>query len=381
MIKKFMNGIKYILPVLLLLMTISCDSDAILNPSDKLDNSLVMDVTIDEDDYGSLLANRANNLEVPCKIIYQNKNYNGLIRGQGAGSRFHPKWAYKISLTDGKQIEGLTEFNLSAQVYDPTMINTTIASKIYKELGFPVFESKHVFLRVNNKDQGLYPIIERVEQPFFNKRNLQVNELFKLGFDSKFTFASAYNPQFYFSKEIPDDNNFNSLIEFINALDTCNAEKIESSLSKWLDIDNYLKYHAATSIINNFDAFRNNFFLYRPRKNDPFEIIPWDFDKCFFRDEQVGIFGENEIILKLFKNETYVTNYKEKVKQLLGTLFTENYIFPIIDSTASAIKDFYQIDPYLGGRYTIDEEISELKNFISNRRQFLINNIDSFNGM
>lgn len=370
----------YILPILLVLVLISCDSDTLLNPSDQIDESIVMDIQIDEDDYGVLLANRSNNLEVPCKIFYHDKSFIGLIRGQGAGSRYLPKWAYKISLTDGNQIEGLTEFNLSAQVYDPTMVNTTVASRIYKELGFPMFESKHVFLKINNRDQGLYPIIERVEQPFFNKRNLPVSELFKLGFDSRFTLTATYNPQFYFSKEIPDDDNYNSLLEFINALDTSNSEKLQSSLENWLNIDNYLTYHSTTSVINNFDAFRNNFFLYRPQKDNPFEIIPWDFDKCFYREDQVDIFGENEIILKLFENETYVTAYKEKVKYLLGTLFTENYIFPIIDSTASVIRDAYQIDPYLGGRYNLTEEVNTLKNYISQRRQYLLNNIDSFDG-
>jgi len=339
-----------------------------------------MDIQIDEDDYGSLLSNRSNNLEVPCKIFYQSKNFIGLIRAQGAGSRYLPKWAYKISLTDGKQIEGLTEFNLSAQVYDPTMVNTTVASRIYKKLGFPVFKNKHIFLKINNRDQGLYPIIERIEKPFFSKRSLPVTELFKLGFDSRFTLTDTYNPQFYFSKEIPDDDNYNSLLEFSNALDTCSNTKIESSLSKWIDIDNYITYHATTSIINNFDAFRNNFFLYRPEKDNPFEIIPWDFDKCFYREDHVKIFGENEIILKLFKDETYITTYKEKVKYLLGTLFTENFIFPIIDSTANLIRDSYKIDPYLGGIYNFDEEIAELKTFISKRRQYLLNNIDSFDG-
>lgn len=366
---------------ILLLMIAGCENDALLNPSDEISSLPVMEFYIDDEDLLALRSNKANSLDVPVRVVYKNKSYLGMVQAQGAGSRLHPKWAYKIELYDGETIEGLSVFNLSAQVFDKTLLKTTLTSAIYKELGFPTFKSKHVFLKINNRDQGLYPIIERIEQPFFNRRNLPVAELFKLGFDSKFTFAEPYNPQFYFSKEIPDDENYNTLIEFIHALDTCRSDDIYSSLSRWLDVHNYLKYHAVTSLINNFDAFRNNFLLHRESGLSPFKIIPWDFDKSFFHKDEVGIYGENEIILKLFRNEQAVEEYKNNLKYLLSTLFTEEYIFPIIDSTASVIREGYNIDPYLGaGRYNFDEEISILKQYISGRRQFFINNIDSFEG-
>ncbi len=372
---------KYCIIVIALLIIAGCDNDVILNPSDKISTLPVMEFYIDDEDLLALRSNKANSLDVPVRVVYKNKSYLGMVQAQGAGSRLHPKWAYKIELYGGETIEGLSVFNLSAQVFDKTLLKTTLTSAIYKELGFPTFKSKHVYLKINNRDEGLYPIIERIEQPFFNRRNLPVVELFKLGFDSKFTFAEPYNPQFYFSKEIPDDENYNTLIEFIHALDTCSSEDIYSSISNWLDVNNYLKYHAVTSVINNFDAFRNNFLLHKESGLAPFKIIPWDFDKSFFHEDEVGIYGENEIILKLFRNERAVEEYKNNVKYLLSTLFTEEYIFPIIDSTASVIREGYNIDPYLGaGRYNFDKEISILKQYISERRQFFINNIDSFEG-
>ncbi len=365
----------------IILVFSGCDDDVILNPSDEISSLPVMEFHIDEEDLLALRSNKANSLNVPVRVVYKNKSYLGMVQAQGAGSRLHPKWAYKVELNEGKTIEDLSVFNLSAQVYDKTLLKTTVTSAIYKELGFPTFKNKHVFLKINNRDEGLYPLIERIEQPFFDRRNLPVTELFKLGFGSKFTLAGTYNPQFYFSKEIPDDENYNSLIEFIHAIDTCNSENVYSSLESWLDVHNYLEYHAITSLINNFDAFRNNFFLHKESGLAPFKIIPWDFDKSFYYEDEVGIYGENEIILKLLQNDQVVEEYKNKVKYLLSTVFTKKYIFPIIDSTASVIRDGYNIDPYLGaGRYNFEEEINALKQFISERRQFFINNIDSFEG-
>lgn len=367
--------------LILSVLLFNCSDENILNPSESLEQTIpLLEVYIEEEDYQHLRANHAFNVEVPCRIFYKEKAYLGIIRPQGAGSRLKDKWAYRIELKDNDKIENLNKFNLSAQVYDKTMLKTTLTSAIYRQLDFPMFNSKHIFLKINNSDHGLYPLIERIEQPFFERRSLPVYELFKLGFDSRFTFDEPYNPEYVFNKEIPDDKNYRSLIEFIHAVDTASSHKIFDSLDDYLDIENYITYHAITSLINNFDAFTNNFLLHKKFPGEPFEIIPWDFDKSFYHEADAGIAGENNIIKKIFSNPEGLKLYKDKIKFLLNTVFTENNIFPIIDSTAAAVESFYEIDPYLKGVYNFDNEIRELKSYIVNRREFFIKNIDSYQG-
>jgi spore coat protein H len=356
----------------------SCDDSGILNPSDNLSALPFLELEIDEEDLLRLKNNRSNSLKVPVIVKYMNKIHAAEIRASGAGSRYHPKWSYNIKLTDGSLLNGLPEFNLSAQVFDPTLTNTAIASHLYRQLGFHVFKSNHVFLKINNRDEGLYPLIEVVDQSFFDDRNIPVYQLFKLGFDSKFTFASSNYPEFQFEKKIPDDDNFSQLYQFINAIDTSDSRYIFETLGRHLDIEQYIKYHAITTLMNSFDAFTNNYFLLKETHADPFKLVPWDFDKIFKADNISKLAGKNSIIIKLFENDSTFNMYKHELKYQLDNIFTPENIDGVIDSVSNIIEDAYNLDPYLGkgGRYHFMNEIERLKTYINNRRSYFDNNLE-----
>lgn len=365
--------------VLCFALLLSCADDGILNPSENLREIPILSIKVSEEDFERLLLNKTNDLEVPAEVFYKNENYSAVIEASGAGSRYHPKWSYTVELQNEQTIEGKDEFNLSSQVFDPTLLHTTVASHLYRQLGFELFNSHHVFLKINNVDQGLYPMIEKVEEPFFEKRNLSVFQLFKLGFDSKFSFEGTNYPEFIFEKKIPDDKDFTHLHQFIYARDTSNSEQIYTTFGKHLNINQYIRYHALTTLMNSFDAFTNNFFLYKKSPDAPFEIIPWDFDKTFQPYDTPELVGENEIITKLFENDSSFNAYKNEVRNQLNTIFTPENVFPVIDSTAAMIETAYNMDPYLGknGRYNFSVEIHDLKEYIKDRILYFDNNIDN----
>jgi len=369
----------YLSSVLLILFFTGCVESGLLNPSDKLKNIAVLDFYIENDAYLNLLSNKTLNYAVPANIFYNSSAYGGSIRASGAGSRFDPRWSYRVRLNEGEVIENLNSFNLSAQIYDRTMLNTTIASHLYHQAGFLTFDNYPAFIRINEHDQGLLQLIELLKQDFFDRRNVQVHELYKVGSDSKFTFQGTNNPQFTFDKKIPDDENYSNIYNLILAMDTSSTEKILTSLGKFLDIKMYIRYHALTSLINNTDAFRNNFFIYRRSVNSPFICIPWDFDQCFRRTYDVGLYGENAIINRLFQNDSTRNMYVSQVKDLVNSIYTEqNIIDSVIVKNQEIIRDAYNIDPYLGaGRYDFDTEIEKLIDFIKDRREYFLNNIDS----
>lgn len=366
---------RYVLIVLISLLFYSCNiSESNKEPS-SIGNTLLMQIETTEEDYINLTENKLTDFTVPCRIIFLNQVFDAKISAAGAGSRYHEKWGYKIKLNPGQFIYGLNEFNLSSQIYDKTGLSTAIATTIYKKLGFPVSNYYYVFIKFNGKDKGLYPIIERVENQFFSDRMLPVYELYKIGFETKFTFSSSYIPEYNIEKKFPDDINFNSLKNMINAIDTANLTNNYLGLNKYIDVNNYIKYHAITVILNNQDAFTNNFFLYKASPNSPFTIIPWDFDKCFLGD--VGLYGQNEIIGKLISYPLTKKMYLDTMKDILTNVFTENEVFSIIDNYSELIKDAYNNDPYLGKNgYKFDEEINKLKQYITNRRNYLLNQIE-----
>lgn len=340
---------------------------------------LLMDLQVDNDELQMLRENRFSNLQVPGKLYYMNgdngsrKLVRTYLEAQGAGSRYFSKWGYTFTLDDGERLFGLNRFNLSIQAYDKSMIRSIVTSRIFEKAGFHVFESHHAFLKINDKTEGFYVLTERVEEDFFSRRNIGVAELVKVVFGAKFSYESRNHLSDNFEKKIPDDNNFNNLADFISVLDTTNPAHIRSIAGRYLNIRQYLTYHAVCSIINNVDGLTNNFYLYRSAAGKPYEIIPWDFDKSFFSSEPMGLYGDSDIIRKLFADQECYRIYKEIVSNLLETVFTEEYLFPIIDSAYAAIREAYYKDPYLRIKEnSLEDEVRNLKQFITERRRQLL---------
>ena len=365
--------------LLTLLIITGCDNAVIYNGSEMLDNMPRFEVFIDNDENYYLLQDKATKSDVPVKIVYEGEQITGFIRSSGGGSRLHPRWGYRVKLNEGFEIENLSSFSLSSRTLDPTMIHTTIVSHIYRQRGFPVFRSKHVFLKINNQDKGLFMIMERIDENFLSKRNIPIFEMYKALFGGDLSFNPEQHPQFTYEKKLPEDDNYFYLFEFINALDTCQVSKIEQSLAKYVNIDNYLQYHAISSIINNNDAFQNNYYLYRQTAITPYNFIPWDFDRAFESHQQAGLAGKNTLFNKISKNQNIRDKYKAEINYLLDNSFREDVLFPIIDSTAAYIEKAYNLDPYLGaGGYNLNTQVNQLKESISNRISFYMENIDNF---
>lgn len=355
-----------------------CDFIPDNNPAAELKTIAVFDAYIAPENLSNLLSNKHIKYSVPIQIFLDGSKYKGIIEAQGSGSRFLPKWNFEIKLGSNEKIFNLNNFNLSAQVGDPSMLRTMLASFVYKEMGFEVFESTNAFLIINNENKGLYYLIERIKRDFFKRRNLPVYELIKLKFGAKFTFTDPYDLRENFEKEINDDESFHNLEALIYALDTVKTENIFSELGKLLDIDMYLKYHAVSSVIAAADGFTNNFYLYKPNPESSYQIIPWDFDGTFNPAFQ-GFWGGNEIIYKLLTNDSCFNIYKNYFLYTFDNYFTESELFSRIDAAKQNIKEAYMLDPYLGlAGYNPDTEAQKLKDFIIYRREQIIQNLDTF---
>ena len=361
----------------LLLITICISSGCEVtdnNPANDISSIYLFDSYVRPENLSNLLSNKMVNYSVPIRIFINDEEFKGTTEAQGSGSRYLPKWSYEIEL-DERRIMNLSNFNLSAQVGDPSMLRTVLASYVYKEMGFEVFDSDFAFLKINGENKGLYYIIERVEEDFFIRRGIPVYEVINTLFGAKFTFKDGTNLFEFFEKEINGNDNLFNFENFIHALDTVKSENILNGLRKFLDINSYLKYHAASTIIAAADGFRNNIIFYKKTPQNPYEVLPWDFDATFNTTFTGVFYGDNEIIQKLLSNDSCLALYDLYYNYCLENIFTESGLFPLIDKTVKRIRAGYKLDPYLGeAGYNPDYEAEELKNFISERREILINN-------
>jgi len=363
--------LKKIFFLIFVFISFSCNDSGIVDPDFKEGSLSVISISIKSDHYTELIENKLLEAFVPAEMKYNNKIYRVHLSPQGAGSRYYPKFGLKITCEDG-DVKGIREFNLNAQISDNLMMRTTLSTHLYRQMGFPVFYSEAVFLKINNEDKGLFLLTEKIDEDYFIRRNEKVFELMKTVFDAKFTFEGKNNPEATFEKKIPDDNNFSNLSQFIHTLDTVSIPKISSALGKHLDIENYLNYHLLTSVMNNTDGLSNNFYFYKKHGNSPYQIIPWDFDKSFNLKFSVGVSGDNHIIKKILQHPDYKNYYNNLLKIVGDYYMTESNLFPVIDSCYTKIKPFYHRDPYLqNSSESFEERVEKLKEFIVSQRKMI----------
>lgn len=380
-----MNAPMRHIPVILLLLSLAlllpstgCDTGPDNNPVNSLEGVQLFDIRIPPDRYAELLANRWSNEEVPADIVVDGKRYRGTLEPQGAGSRYHVRWSFKLTLREGELINGLRESNLSVQTFDSSRLRTALALHAFGAMGFATFDYHPIFLRINDKDVGLYLQIERIDVDYFRRRGMPVHELIKTSFGARFTFEGGNHLARYFEKEIPKSDNLNDLGDFIHALDLADPDRIHEQLSSRLDVDGYLRYHALASILNHIDGFGNNLYFYRATPQSPYVIIPWDFDKLLASDHAVGLVGGNELAGKLLQSDSCVAVYKREAYRALDNALDENVLFPKLDGLAARMAAAFRLDPWLGGAgISFALESDAVKMHLMNRKQFFRDNLDT----
>lgn len=358
------------------LLLAACETVNDGNPASDLTAVPVFDAVVPQDRYVELLSNRWSDEEVPVEIFIAGSRFRGTLEAQGAGSRYHSRWSFKLELEDNATINGLNVSNLSGQIFDDSRLRTLLAVEVFSALGFHTFDFHPVFLQLNGRNYGLYLQIERFERPWFERRDVPVFELIKSGFGARFTYRDGLHLAKYFEKEIPDNDNLNNFGDFIRALDTADPDRIFADVGRWLDIPQYLRYHAAASVLNHVDGFTNNLFFYRATPAAPFQVIPWDFDKVLYEPNDVGLMGGNDIIWKLLQNDSCVTLYKQELWHIVDSVLLPERIFPLLDAFTARIAAAHALDPDLGeSGISLDRESNRLKTYLMERREFYRNNI------
>lgn len=343
------------------------------NPVEKIASIPVIKAYTSTENYSFLLENKMSDASIPAKLFLDDAPYKVMIKAQGAGSRMYPKWNYFVDIEEYKKINGLRSFNLSAQVIDPSFVRTPLVLHLYKQLGFVTFSAEPYFFCINDEQYGLYTLIERINEDYFASHNLPVAELIKVSFGATFTFNVKNDLSDNFEKKIPDDKNFNNLADFIYALDTVNPKYVYPVISKYINIQQYLRYHAVNTIINNSDGLTNNYYFYRKYATSPYEIIPWDFDKTFDYKINLSLYADNEIIKVLLKSDTCYAIYRKEMKDILTNYFTELNLYPVINYIYNRIKDVYSLDPWLRmNGIKLENEMTAIKTFITERRNYLL---------
>src|SRR5207249_188203 len=115
-------------------------------------------------------------------------------------------------------------------------------------------------------------------------------------------------------------------------------ERFRKEIGNLLDVDEFLRYLAATVLLSSVDSFigfAHNYYLYLDPKKDRFVIIPWDLDHAFGGLVMFGSakslmdlsvrqphLGRNPLVERLLADPKTFAAYRGHLERLLKTTFT-----------------------------------------------------------
>lgn len=252
---------------------------------------------------------------------------NVALRLKGMGSfrslEEKPSFAVKFDEFDEQQTyRGLKKlmFNNSAQ--DSTYLAELLATQLFQDAGVPAARVTHARVRLNDRDLGLYVVIEAMNKDFLKRH-------FGSG---KGNLYEGYLQDVH--GRLEQDNGDDETREDLRALyEACTvpdpAERWQH-LNNVLDVDRFLSFIAMELLTTHWDGYAihfNNYRLYHDPKTDKMVFITHGLDWAFRRPNVLI----DPPLKSLVVGAVLTTPRGQEVyRERIGTLFAEVFKTPVI---------------------------------------------------
>jgi spore coat protein CotH len=404
-------------------MLVSCnlDTDSEVNEDVPVETNRVFALSIETEGASPVTSKETY---VNCGVtingegVYDNYAGSARIRGRGNSTwLWYDKKPYRIKLDDKSEILGLgtnKDWVLLANYRDPTHLMNAVAFEAARYMDLPYTNhSRYVEVTLNGDYVGLYQLTEQVEADE-NRVDIDDKEGYLLSLD--LDDGPSLNPEggdnFWsqvFNMPVcvksPEDQTtpqLNAIKADLAVLENAVNSHNYEAVAQLMDVKSLINFLILQELTYNVElAAPRSTYMYKDKGGKYFMGPPWDFDGGFDFDWGTMYTGHNyfssyqELVLgtdparqiggyqipafftQMFKNTTFVTQYKARWNEVRAGLLT--YMLDYIDEAAAYTVDAMERD-YV--RWPIDKsyasEIGKLKKWITQRIEYLttvINNI------
>ncbi len=182
------------------------------------------------------------------------------------------KWA------DGQRFHGLQKISLNNSVQDATYVSETLCREMFAAAGLPSPRATVARLEVNDRDLGLYVLVEGWNRQFLKRHFKDTRgNLWDSGSAGDITADLDTN-----SGDDPwDTTPLDDLIDL--AADTNLTHRLER-LDRVLDVDRFLTFMAMEVMLAHWDGYclnKNNYRVFHDRSTDKLIFLPHGMDQMF----------------------------------------------------------------------------------------------------
>ncbi len=292
------------------------------------------------------------------------------IRFKGNGSflvgRMVDKFSFKIDFNeydDDLEYLGLTKINLNSNVTDDSMLREALSYELFRDAG--LVASRVAWARVSltvpgqidNKDLGIYSIVEQVDKRFLRHRyGTGAGMLLKPSTFGTFRYFQDDWPEYekaYFPKTKVTPEQKQRLMEFARLVWIADDAEFSQAVEAYLDMDQFLRFLAVNVLLSNLDSFlmgSQNHYVYLDPQSNRFQILPWDMDSSFGGLSLIGTAEtrihqsidhpqtNNKLIERVLAIATYREQYRDYIRSYARTELAPQKILSLIDDSNASLR-------------------------------------------
>ncbi len=297
------------------------------------------------------------------------------VRKKGfLGSASASKPSLKIDfgeLVADQELLGLEKLTLNNALQDTSLVKQCLALSVFRSAGVPASRCNFAHVTVNGQALGVYVNIEGVTKRmlarWFEDTSGNLYEAQLSDFREGWT-------QTYEKKTNPESADRSDLDAVVAALTKGDAD-LESALAELVDLDAFLRFWAAETLVAHWDGYANNLnnhFAYHDPKSGTFHFLPWSPDMSltnddpFMPDSRPALVSANGVLAKrLYDLPATRARYVAQMKLLLERHWDEGALLAEIDRLAALVKPLLREDqvPH------VEESLGLVREFVSGRRE------------
>ncbi len=353
---------------------------------------------------------------VPSTVTFNNTQwYNVGVRFKGNSSlksaynSGNNKLSFKLDFDEfeddypeleNQRFYGFKQLNLNNNFDDASLMREKVGADLFRSFGLASAQTAFCVVYIDNGSgpqyYGVYTLVEEVDDTVLeNQFNADDGNLYKPDGDAASFASGSYDASEMEKKsneELNDYTDVEALYTIINSSDRITQpDQWKSDLNAVFDVDVFLKWLAANTVMQNWDTYgimTHNYYLYNNPDNSKLTWIPWDNNEALQNGKQGGALslsltevGNNwPLIRYLMDVEAYEEQYKSYTLQFIDEVFIPSHMVATYDIYYELLKE-YAYDEVAGYTFiynasNFDQAVSTLQTHVQSRNAAVLSYIN-----
>lgn len=365
---------------------------------------------------GGLVSSDYDLVWIPCSFTFNNTEwYNVGIRYKGNSSlqsayqSGNNKLSFKLDFDEfeddypeleNQRFYGFKQLNLNNNFDDASLMREKVGADLFRSFGLVSAQTTFciVYIDYGSGPQyfGVYTLVEEVDDTVLESQfSNDEGNLYKPDGDAASFASGTFDESEMEKKNNESENDYSdveSLYNILNSSDrTTNIEQWKTNLSSVFNVDGYLKWLAANTVMQNWDTYgkmTHNYYLYNNPDNNLLTWIPWDNNEALQNGKmgnalslslsEVG--NDWPLIRYLMDVDEYEQIYKDYTLQFINEVFIPSDMITTYEGYYQLLKEYAYAEEsgytFINNDSDFDQAVEALKTHVQSRNNAVLSYVN-----